>query len=77
MLDAITEMFIEERDWTKQQLENIDGNALLRSAAMTMARENLKSIRARFEPVGTRKSETVKGHPPASLKRHWEGSSRG
>lgn len=77
MFEAIAELLDEERAITNAAIASLDGNALLKGAAMEIMRANLRALRDRFGCIGTRQSVALEGAPPAHLKRLWEGGRHG
>lgn len=71
ILDAVAQALDDERAYTDSRLAHLDGNELLKSAAVVLVEAKLKALRQRYGGIGTRTSKVVSGTPPAPLKDLW------
>lgn len=67
-MDAVAEEFAALRQEIDDRLAALDGNALLKSSSMALARAHLKVLNDRFACIGNRTSVPIKGTPPDAVK---------
>ncbi|WP_159089219.1 hypothetical protein [Tateyamaria sp. Alg231-49] len=75
ILDALGQILKEERASTDKQIgavaeriDTLDGNNLVKGAAMAVADSNLAALRTHAENVVLRRSKHLKGDLPAMVK---------